>query len=1058
MEEPLVKYPPELLKALYENKLVIFAGAGVSMGKPACLPDFHTLACKIDPEQEPENGETIPVFLERLKGNGVDVHGQAAKIIKAGGGIPTHLHRDLLRCFPEKGLTRLITTNFDHLFEVAAKCRTPDQTSLDVYRLPKLPREDYHSPDGPKFNGIVHLHGDVAHPDSMVLTDQDYRRAYAEESEAWIFLADILASCPVVFLGYSHNDVFVKHLENLLSAHSTHPRWLLTGEHDRLAEDQPLWQELGYEFVKYPQQNTQDHSAAAFYVEALATLLKDYARERERISKLARSDPPAEGRDAEMLVKYFLAGHSPDCFTKQASSLQWVVWLDQRGILGALFDPHHPDPDPHWSQWLADRFMFSQANTLFSLFRKHGLKLHLCFWRRLVWELQEQHKSTQLLDDSLLTCWISLLLDTMPRDESDLLQGILIEVCTERGMQESLLEIHYVLSQRQLELCHRWESHTSARFSWGGASEIRWDENKYHFDSLRKGMKPSLHQFAPVLLRQMVGLLDRLHIIWTAWLLPNARSYDSTFLRPAIPELPSQLPKDFPGGSWSEGEAWFVNSLLGSACECLYMLARSDQSALQNWCGVLIGSEAPLLRRLAIYGLSLSANLNADDKTMWLLAHADLGDEQCHFELFRVVGQCFPDARKEVQKRFVEAVRSCHGQYAFELTDLHIRFEWFYWLSLRCPESGAVKEALADIEKKDRGFERRGDPSLPCWMDQIRERTLESPWTPDELLSKSAREWLLPLRSVDLTEDSSMNLVKAVHGAALQSFTWSMELADAFLEIGEWQSGFWFGLLLAWSEMGLSPEECRIVLDRLENCELDPVHSSAKTHFLLSLTYVDKPYELDLFRKALGLAESWWEQLDPIELSKPTLQPHEFCSIRYHPAQILTLFWLRGIEKYPNPGCCCPPVDFFSYLSRLLTADSGPALMGRMVLFRNLGILIKLDEEWVKSRLMPLLSTAQDKGALVDTWIPVLKIAEGQPDLAVLRMLREPLARAVPFVCAELYEDTRNLFMTFCDFMRRHFPDDSDRWLDLIVKFGSVRDKRVTAMGRKYQGPPEEGN
>ena len=1057
LKEPIVKFPPKLLKALYDNKLVIFAGAGVSMGEPACLPDFHTLASEIAPEQEPDDRESIPVFLVCLKCHGVDVHGRAAEIIKAGVGIPTNLHRDLLRCFPRTGLTRLITTNFDQLFEVAGENYTPNHKSLKFYRLPDLPEERYHSPDGPKFNGIVHIHGDVTDPDRMILTDFDYRGAYAEESKAWIFLADIFASCPVLFLGYSHNDVFVMHLEKLLSARSTQPRWILTGELDPLARNQPIWQELGYQFVKYPQKNTQDHSVAALFVEALATYLEDYVRDRERISELARTGPPAEGFDSDLLTRYFLAGHSPDCFTKQASSLEWVDWLDQRGILDALFDPQHPEPEPHWSHWLADSFMFSHANTLFSLIKKHGLKLHLCFWRTLVWELQEKHKRVQLLDKSLLACWVSLLLDTMPRDEPDLLQGILIGICAERGQQESLLEIHYALAQRQLELCHRWEHHASAQFSWGGASEIRWDENRRHFESLGRGMKPCLNQFAPALLRQVIGLLDRLHFIWTVWRAPNARSYDSTFLRPAIPELPSQLPKDFPGGSWSEGEAWFVNSLIKTACDCLRVLAQSEQSFTENWCHVLIRSDAPLLRRLAIYGQSILQGRNASEKIEWLLAHADLGDEQCHFELFRFAGNCFPDASKETQDLFVEAILCCHGPFAFEPTDLHIRFEWLYWLSRQSPESFAVKEALADLEKKGAGFERRGDPSLPRWMDQIQERTFDSLWSPAELLSKPAKEWLPFLALVDLAEHASSNTVKAVHCAALQCFTWSLELADAFLEMGDGQSGYWFGLLLAWSEMDLTSEEGRTVLDRMEKCQPGPVLFSAKAEMLLSLTYVDKPYDLELFRIALGLAESWWEQLDSNSLSRPAHQPYEFRWLKFHPAVYLTLFWLQGLEKYSSPGCGIPPIDFFSILCRLLTADSSATLMGRRVLFRNLGLLIKHDEAWVKSHLMPLLSPAQELRTLVAMWIPILRVVEDPPDLTVLSLLRKPLADVMPHLCEELDDDTKSDFIALCDCVRQHFPDESERWLDLIFKYGSERDKRVTAMSPKYQRPPEEG-
>ena len=39
-----IDFPIDLLNALRDDELVIFAGAGVSMGEPACLPNFEHLA------------------------------------------------------------------------------------------------------------------------------------------------------------------------------------------------------------------------------------------------------------------------------------------------------------------------------------------------------------------------------------------------------------------------------------------------------------------------------------------------------------------------------------------------------------------------------------------------------------------------------------------------------------------------------------------------------------------------------------------------------------------------------------------------------------------------------------------------------------------------------------------------------------------------------------------------------------------------------------------------------------------------------------------------------
>ena len=64
-----IDFPIDLLNALRDGELVVFAGAGVSMGEPACLPNFKHLAQTIAREgiQELQDGEEIDRFLGRLQ-------------------------------------------------------------------------------------------------------------------------------------------------------------------------------------------------------------------------------------------------------------------------------------------------------------------------------------------------------------------------------------------------------------------------------------------------------------------------------------------------------------------------------------------------------------------------------------------------------------------------------------------------------------------------------------------------------------------------------------------------------------------------------------------------------------------------------------------------------------------------------------------------------------------------------------------------------------------------------------------------------------------------------
>ena len=99
MKIAAINFPSPLLSALRDGELVIFAGAGVSMGEPACLPSFKTLAEKIaqGTNELLQNGEPEDRFLGRLQQKGVKVHKRAVQELSRNNPKPTDLHKNLLR-------------------------------------------------------------------------------------------------------------------------------------------------------------------------------------------------------------------------------------------------------------------------------------------------------------------------------------------------------------------------------------------------------------------------------------------------------------------------------------------------------------------------------------------------------------------------------------------------------------------------------------------------------------------------------------------------------------------------------------------------------------------------------------------------------------------------------------------------------------------------------------------------------------------------------------------------------------------------------------------------
>src|SRR5260370_25809657 len=99
----------------------------------------------------------------------------------------------------------------------------------------------------------------------MVLTDEDFGRAYLTEGWATRFLVGLFQSYTVLFVGYSHNDVIVSYLARGLPPQAK-PRFALTDQND------PRWPFLGVAPIIYLPDNA--HAALSNGLEEWVELSK----------------------------------------------------------------------------------------------------------------------------------------------------------------------------------------------------------------------------------------------------------------------------------------------------------------------------------------------------------------------------------------------------------------------------------------------------------------------------------------------------------------------------------------------------------------------------------------------------------------------------------------------------------------------------------------------------------------------------------------------------------------------------------------------------------------
>ena len=223
--------PDDLLNARDQGQIIFFCGAGVSRAK-ADLPDFYGLAdlvvekLHVAPDSPARRLIAAAKNQERIAGIGglvpadlvfaalerefpiEEVRAAVATVLRPTARVDISAHSTVLDLARDpSGMTRLVTTNFDLLFETC-------DPALQRRSPPNLP-----DPRRPRdFNGVIHLHGHVtdnydgAYDDEFVLSSADFGRAYLAEGWATRFIQALLGRYKLVFLGYAADDPPVRYL------------------------------------------------------------------------------------------------------------------------------------------------------------------------------------------------------------------------------------------------------------------------------------------------------------------------------------------------------------------------------------------------------------------------------------------------------------------------------------------------------------------------------------------------------------------------------------------------------------------------------------------------------------------------------------------------------------------------------------------------------------------------------------------------------------------------------------------------------------------------------
>ncbi|MGH9641461.1 MAG: anti-phage defense-associated sirtuin Dsr1 [Terriglobales bacterium] len=346
--------PERLIQAHEDGRVVFFCGAGISY--PARLPGFSGLVGKLysalafTPNAVQQAAIKAGQFDTAIGLLEADIVGgrKEATVRKTIAAIlkpdlsaqnATSTHEALLTLGKgREGRTRLITTNFDRLFEEVMAVKS---LSIERFKAPLLPVPKN------RWDGLVYLHGLLgtaptpSELDQLVVSSGDFGLAYLTERWAARFVSELFRNYTVCFVGYSINDPVLRYMMDALAADrllgESPPEMFAFGEYSKGKEDERAneWRAKNVTPVLYRRHN--HHSYLHKTLRAWAETYRDGVRGKERVVvECAIARPLASTRQDYFIPRMLWALSDPGGLPAKhfadldpVPSLDWLEPLSQ---------------------------------------------------------------------------------------------------------------------------------------------------------------------------------------------------------------------------------------------------------------------------------------------------------------------------------------------------------------------------------------------------------------------------------------------------------------------------------------------------------------------------------------------------------------------------------------------------------------------------------------------------------------------------------------------------------------------------------------------------------
>jgi hypothetical protein len=941
-----VDFPDPVLDALRESRLVIFAGAGVSVPPPSSYPDFGQLADRIGAGVYPRRvGEAIDRFLGRLCDRGVAVHAQVREVLSSPDSHPNELHHSLVSLFREPSDLRIVTTNFDRHFTTAAREHFK-RADFDVSYAPALPLGD-------DFAGLVYLHGSVERlPKTLVLTDRDFGRAYITEGWAFRFVQRLFIKYIVLFVGYSHRDVVMNYLvRGLVSAAGPPTRFVLT-----LPGDDEHWENLGIVPVHFPESRSPESKyaqlghAVASWVEISRLGALDI---EQRIKEIVEGPVPLDAERLDYIRRALGELTTLRFFVRHAAGLNWMQWIDRESSeFARLFqtEPMATESDLTLAYWFAEKFALRHPAEALTLLRSRGFSMRPVLWTAILHEMHRWRPA-----GAVLGMWMPVLVQNRPPSGApDLLEYILGH-CRFPEDQDVAFLLFSALTAPEISLESRYGASADAlpfRLEVATFGSEFWLNHVW-----MTFFKPNLAAFAHQLLGIVTAHLAHARTLLTCY--ASGSVWDSLNFGRGMIESRTQ-------DHLNSG----MSVVLDAGAELVRWSASEMPSLTVSMSEAWIGQDSPLLRRLAIFAVSVNKTWTADAKISWLLEHQILYARELKHEVFLLLEAAYPGAGPDARQKVVEKiVRTAHATAA---VGDYEQFNLLTWLAEKNPACKFAARELAKIRTQHPDYCRRERPDLDFWIE-------EATWGDSEPQQDhlDLKEWPLN-KIVEALEQRKSSMYPAssqvqtsLRKALAESFQWGVELAAQACAADVQSGELWNAVLAEWEALSAEDERWAEMLKVLLNCRSAQTGHFPQISSILNRKIRDSgSIPLLLLPDAINLVNHLWA-ISVASEHGSTVDSGDWLTVAINSTGgNLVSFYLHSLSQLSalDPHDKRIPDAYKNFFLAVIEGQSFTAAMARVPLAAQLTFLASLDEGWAIGNVLPLLDRSIDARRARQCW------------------------------------------------------------------------------------------